>query len=45
MNEDDDTKIVKLDQVPSSEPTGLSVEVAVADSDINTFRDEVKKVF
>jgi len=45
VNEDDDTKIVKLDQVPSSEPTGLSVEVAVADSDINTFRDEVKKFF
>ena len=45
VNEDDDTKIVKLDQVPSSEPTGLSVEVAVADSDINTFRDEVRKFF
>ncbi len=45
VNEDDDTKIVKLHEEPSDEPTGLSVEVAVADSDINTFRDEVKKFF
>ena len=28
VNEDDDTKIVKLHDEPSSEPTGLSVEVA-----------------
>ena len=45
VNEDDDTKIVKLNEEPSDEPTGLSVEVAVADSDINTFREEIKKFF
>jgi len=45
VNENDDTKIVKLDEEPSSEPTGLSVEVAIADSDINNFRDICKSFF
>ena len=45
VDENDDTKIVKLDEKPSSEPTGLSVEVAIGDSDINNFRDICKSFF
>ena len=45
VNDDDDTKIIKLCEEPSSEPTGLSVEVAVADSDVEKFREEVKSFF
>lgn len=45
VNEDDDTKIVKLHEEASDEPTGLSVEVAVADDDIDTFREVCKNFF
>ena len=45
VNEDDDTRIVKLNEEPSSEPTGLSVEVAVSDEDVDTFREVVKNFF
>ena len=45
VNEDDDTRIVKLDEKSSSEPTGLSVEVAIADDDVDTFREVVKNFF
>ena len=45
VNEDDDTKIVKFAEEPSDEPTGLSVEVAIADDDIDTFRDVCKNFF
>ena len=40
VDENDDTKITKLFEEPSNEPTGLSIEVAVSDDD----RDEFKKV-
>jgi hypothetical protein len=45
VNEDDDTKIVKLNEEPSSEPTGLSVEVAVSDDDVGSFREVIKNFF
>lgn len=45
VNEDDDTKIVKLHEEVSNEPTGLSVEVAIADDDVDTFRDVCKDFF
>lgn len=46
VNEDDDTKIVELGEgVPCNEPSGMSIEVAVADSDVDTFRDVVKNFF
>ena len=45
VNEDDDTKISKLHEEPSNEPTGLSVEVAVADNDVNSFNDIAKEFF
>ena len=45
VNDDDDTKIVELHSEPSSEPTGLSVEVAVADDDVDNFRKVVKDFF
>ena len=45
VNEDDDTKIVKLHEEPTSEPTGLSIEVAISDEDIETFRKECKDFF
>jgi len=45
VNDDDDTKIIKLNEEPSSEPTGLCIEVAVADSDIVKFREEIKSFF
>ena len=45
VNEDDDTKIVKMHEETSKEPSGLSVEVAIADEDIDTFRTIVKAFF
>jgi hypothetical protein len=45
VNEDDDTKIVKMSDELSDEPSGLRIEVAVADEDINDFREVVQKFF
>ena len=45
VNDDDDTKIAKLFEEPSNEPTGLSIEVAVADGDLTNFREIVMKFF
>ena len=45
VNDDDDTKISKLFSEPSNEPTGLSIEVAVAENDINEFREVVQSFF
>ena len=45
VNDDDDTKIAKLHEEPSNEPTGLSIEVAVAEGDISEFTEVVKKFF
>lgn len=45
VNDDDDTKIAKLHEEPSNEPTGLIIEVAVADSDRDNFRQIVTKFF
>ena len=45
VNEDDDTKIVEMHNEPSNEPSGLSVEVAIADEDVDKFREIVKAFF
>ena len=45
VDESDDTKIVELFSEPSNEPTGLSIEVAVSDGDINDFKDICQKFF
>ena len=45
VDEHDDTKIVKLHEEKSSEPTGLSIEVAVAESDISAFREDTANFF
>jgi hypothetical protein len=45
VDESDDTKIVKLNEELSNEPSGLSIEVAVADGDISEFREIVQKFF
>jgi len=45
VNDDDDTKIAKLHEEPTSEPTGLSIEVAVSEGDIEEFRSVVKTFF
>ena len=46
VNEDDDTKISRIgDPVPTNDPTGLSIEVAVADNDVNSFREIVQEFF
>ena len=45
VNEDDDTKIVEMHKEPSNEPSGLSVEVAIADEDVDKFREIVKAFF
>ena len=45
VNDNDDTEIVELYNEPSNEPTGLKIEVAVADSDIREFTDVVKTFF
>jgi len=45
VNEDDDTRIVKLHEEPSNEPSGLSIEVAVSDSDVDNFKKVVGEFF
>ena len=45
VDESDDTKIVKLHEEYSSEPSGLSIEVAIADDDTDEFREVVQKFF
>lgn len=45
VDEHDDTKIVKLHEEPTNEPTGLEVQVAISESDIESFRDNCKKFF
>jgi hypothetical protein len=45
VNDDDDTKIAKLHEEPSNEPTGLTIEVAIADSDRDNFRQIAMKFF
>ena len=45
VDESDDTKIVKLHEESSSEPSGLSIEVAIADDDKDEFREVVQKFF
>jgi hypothetical protein len=45
VNDDDDTKIVKMDEESNCEPTGLNIEVAVADGDVDSFRKVVQKFF
>jgi len=45
VDESDDTKIVKLHEETSSEPSGLSIEVAIADDDKDEFREVVQKFF
>ena len=45
VDENDDTKITKLFEEPSNEPTGLSIEVAVSDDDRDEFRKVSEKFF
>ncbi len=46
VDENDDTKIVRLHEPElSNEPTGLCIGVAVADDDMNAFREVVQKFF
>ena len=45
VTEQDDTKISLMEQVPSKEPSGLEVQVAVADNDIQRFKRECLKFF
>jgi hypothetical protein len=45
VDDNDDTQIVKLHEEPTNEPTGLSVEVAIADSDVNKFREICQAFF
>ncbi len=45
VDESDDTKIVQLHEEPTNEPTGLSIEVAVADGDNNEFREIAQNFF
>jgi hypothetical protein len=45
VDENDDTKITKLFEEPSNEPTGLSIEVAVAEDDRNEFRNVAQNFF
>jgi len=46
VNDDDDTKIAKIGEGElSNEPTGLSIQVAVSESDINNFREIIKEFF
>jgi hypothetical protein len=45
VDENDDTKITKLFEEPSNEPTGLSIEVAVSEEDRNEFRNVAQKFF
>jgi hypothetical protein len=45
VDENDDTKITKLFEEPSNKPTGLSIEVAVAEDDRKEFRNVVQNFF
>jgi hypothetical protein len=46
VNDDDDTKIARIGEPePTNDPTGLKIEVAVADTDISEFQDFVKSFF
>ena len=45
VDDNDDTKIVKLDEERSNDPTGLSVEVAVLEDDISNFRTIIQNFF
>lgn len=46
VNDDDDTKIAMIGEAePTNEPTGLSIEVAVSDSDVSEFKEIVQKFF
>ena len=46
VNDDDDTKIAMIGEAePTDEPTGLSIEVAVSDSDVSEFQEIAKKFF
>lgn len=45
VNDDDDTKIVELHREPSDEPSGLCIEVAVAESDVDDFRKIIRNFF
>lgn len=45
VNEDDDTKISKLHEEPSNEPTGLSIEVAIGDNDVNSLKSIAQEFF
>lgn len=45
VTEEDDTKISLMEQVPSQEPTGLEIQVAIADSDVQKFRRECLQFF
>ena len=45
VNEEDDTRIVKLNDEPSNEPSGLSIEVAVSDGDVDNFKKVIGEFF
>src|SRR6056300_1652997 len=45
VDENDDTKITKLFEEPSDEPTGLSIEVAVSEEDRDEFRNVAQNFF
>ena len=46
VNDDDDTKIAMIGEAePTNEPTGLSIEVAVANEDISNFKEVVQSFF
>jgi hypothetical protein len=46
VNDNDDTKIVELQEPePSNEPSGLCIEVAVSESDVDDFRKIIKNFF
>ena len=46
VNDDDDTKIAMIGEAePTDEPTGLSIEVAVSDSDVGEFKEIAQKFF
>jgi len=46
VNDDDDTKIAMIGEAePTNEPTGLSIEVAVSDSDVSEFKEIIQKFF
>ena len=45
VNEEDDTRIVKLHEEPSNDPSGLSIEVAISDGDVDNFKKVVQDFF